>query len=164
MKLIFISILGLFLVISCTSSETPQEEKDNGSMVEVPVVEDSIEENSVTSKLANQWVLVNRTNTKKDKEVEFSNDNSFIVTQFETNGFFSVYDLIKTGSQESDNQTLTVRSSGQWEVHNENELVMRHSYNNSSKIDAYIIETLDDDNLVIRNSEKDIIDTYTRKK
>src|SRR5690554_7364761 len=78
MKLIFISILGLFLVISCTSSETPQEEKDNGSMVEVPVVEDSIEENSVTSKLANQWVLVNRTNTKKDKEVEFSNDNSFI--------------------------------------------------------------------------------------
>ena len=41
---------------------------------------------------------------------------------------------------------------------------MRHSYNNSSKIDAYIIETLDDDNLVIRNSEKDIIDTYTRKK
>ena len=163
MKLIYITLLGMFLFSSCNSNGDAEEINEQEDKVEVENANDDKEAASVLPKIAHQWVLVNRTNTKKDKSIDYSKDASSIIAQFETNGFFSIFDLIEIGTGADKSQTLKARSSGQWEVHNENELVMRHSFNDSSKVESFIIEKIDNKHLVIKNSEKDIIDTYQRK-
>ena len=161
MKFIYIILFGSFFFLSCKSNENTISEAEQENKVEVE--NNTIEESSVLPRIAHQWILINRTNTKKDKNVEYSAEAPSIITHFETNGFFSVFDLIEIGTGEEKSQTLKARSAGQWEVHNENELVMRHSVNDSARIESFIIEKLDNKHLVIRNSEKDIIDTYQRK-
>jgi hypothetical protein len=163
MRLIYVTLFGLFFASSCTSNETSTDESEQKDKVELKTIDTKKEGSSVLPKIAHQWILVNRSNTKKDKNVDYSAVAPSIITQFETNGFFSIFDLIEIENEKGKSQTLKARSSGQWEVHNENELVMHHSFNDSAKIESFIIEKLDQEQLVIKNSEKDIIDTYQRK-
>lgn len=153
----------MFLISSCTSNENTIDETENENKVETNASDDENGGSSILKKIAHQWVLVNRANTNKDKSVDYSAEAPSIITQFEKNGFFSVFDLIEVRTGADKSETLKARTSGQWEVHNDNELVMRHSSNDSAKVESYIIEKLDDKNLIIKNSEKDIIDTYQRK-
>lgn len=163
MKLIYIILFGLFLFTSCTTDESTSDGTVEEKGVEIKISEDGNDESSVLSKIAYQWILTNRTNTQKDKSVDYSKEAPSIITHFETNGFFSTFDLIEINTDNGKSQTLEARSSGQWEIHNDNELVMHHSFNDSAIVESFIIEKLDDKELIIKNSEKDMIDTYQRK-
>ncbi|HLV41576.1 MAG TPA: hypothetical protein VKY37_04810 [Brumimicrobium sp.] len=163
MKVIYVALIGLFILSSCASNEETNEENKQTSILEIDNTNNDTEGASVLTKIAHQWTLVNRTNTKKDKSVDYSTEAPAIITHFEKNGFFSIYDLLEIKENGQQTETLKMRSSGQWEVHNEDELVMRHSATDSSKAEAYIIQTLNEQKLVIKNSELDIIDTYKRR-
>ncbi|HLW30225.1 MAG TPA: hypothetical protein VKX29_05145 [Brumimicrobium sp.] len=163
MKFIYTILFGSLILSSCVSNEVTTDVPEQNNEAEVVISDDSNEESAITKAIAHQWVLINRTNTEKDKNIDFSTEGSSIITQFEANGFFSIFDLIEVKEEEDKAQSLKVRSSGQWEVFNDNELTMHHSFNNSSEVESYIIEELDEQQLVIKNSERDIIDTYQRK-
>lgn len=162
MKFSYIILLIAFSFSSCVSSE--KDTIETKKLNEIIIPEEDDEAASVLSKIAHEWILINRTNTKKDKSIEFSVEAPSIITHFETNGFFSTFDLIEIKDNKENTLTLQARFSGQWEVHNENELVMHYSYIDSvARVESYIIQQLDDKHLVIKNSEKDIIDSYQRK-
>ncbi|MCO5269375.1 MAG: hypothetical protein M9897_10845 [Brumimicrobium sp.] len=154
---IICSIITILFLFACTSNNSEvTEEKDNDSGAVT-----AIDSSNILYQLSGQWILVKRTNADGSKSVNYSLETPSIVTHFENNGYFSIYDMIKTNASEK--EKMEKRSSGQWEVYNDDELVLRYSLTDSNNVESYVIQTIDDKSLVLKNSEKDIIDSYQRK-
>ncbi|PKR81716.1 hypothetical protein CW751_04095 [Brumimicrobium salinarum] len=162
MKFTYYIILGLIFFSACINKESEVKTKQDETKEKI-----SEQDNTITTtsnpKITHQWILISRTNTEKDKTVMFNTTAPSIITQFEENGFFSTFDYIEIENDDNTSQKLEPRSSGQWEIHNDNELVMRHNLSDSAINNSYIILELNDENLIIKNSEKDMIDTYKKR-
>lgn len=153
-------ILAIFILVGC-SIESPSHNDENIlDTLKVVNTDDSYETN-ISEKLANEWKAVTRTNTEGNKTLDYDLSNSLIVIDFENNGYFTVYDVFI--NEKTKEETREKRSSGQWEIYNASELVMRHSLRDTANVDSFIIQKLEDDTLILKNSEKDFIDTYHKK-
>ena len=160
MKIIYTLIIGLFVVTSCTSSG----EKDASQNTEIDSTAQNVnDENDIQNLISQQWVLVNRKSLKKDTTVNFSPTPPSIITEFKISGYFSISDLIDISSDQGKTQKLEKRISGQWDL-TDDLLVMRFGTGDTTNVEKYHIEKLDDETLVLKNAEENVISTYSKRK
>lgn len=158
MKIIYTLLFSALVLSSCDSSEKESDHSTNNN-------KKAPKETKMTEseKLSTRWVLVNRRNTKGDKSKDFEKIPTSIVTYFEDNGYFRVYDSITEAKNEEGVQMIEQRSSGQWEIDENGLLVLRYTEPDTVILERFSIEELDKNILVIKSKKKDIISKYERK-
>lgn len=158
MKLYYILFIFSFLLASC--SETNQKyDKSDGSKESNSK---KVEETSNSEKLSKRWILIKRTNSNEDKVIEFDENNSSVITFFEDNGYFRVYDSLINLDKKHGVKKIENRQSGQWEIL-ENELVLRYTGPDTVILESLEIVKLNNSELILKNKEKDQINQYIRK-
>lgn len=162
MKIIYTFLFSALVLVSCKGSD---EHDNNSDQKEGDKTEQNVDSKELTSeeKLSNRWILVHRRNTKGDKTRDFEKEPTSIVTYFEDNGYFRVYDSITRAKNEEGVQKIEQRNSGQWEINQEGVLVLRYTKPDTVITEHFSIEELNKNKLVIKSREKDIISEYERK-
>ncbi len=164
MKAFYSIVLGLFIITSCGS---PEQNVDNNKTTQETKTDTTAQTeedgNDMQSQLANEWVLIQRKSIQKDTTVEFSVTPPAIITQFKISGFFSVSDLINIDSDQGKTQKLEARSSGQWELHDD-QLKMRFGTGDSTSLSIYTINKVSKDSLFLTNDKNGIVNIYTKRK
>ena len=162
MKYIYCLLCVLTITGSCTS---PSDEDSNGKEDSTELTKNQAitDTSNETQIIVNKWILTKRTNTKKDKEVNYRKDNPLVIWQFDENGYFSIYDSIKDGEEKSKFSKIEVRSSEQWEI-NGNELTLKHTLGGAVKIEIYDVLELTALSFQIKNKKKDMINQFQVKK
>lgn len=157
MKIFYTLFLSAIVISSCETSEKDTSTTDNKKQQQEGVI------STENEKLSSRWVLVNRRNAKGDKSKDFEKIPTSIVTYFEDNGYFRVYDSITEARNEDGVQMIEQRNSGQWEIDENGLLVLRYTEPDTVIVERFSIEELDKNKLVIKSKKKDIISTYERK-
>lgn len=161
MKVFYTALFATMILASCTDSENKEDTSDNNKKNEM--VKSESGEMTNESKLSNRWVLVNRRNESGEKSRDFEKQPTSIVTYFEDNGYFRVYDSITKAKNEEGVQKIEQRNSGQWEIDGEGILVLRYTQPDTVITEHFDIKQLDKNTLIIESKEKDLISTYERK-
>lgn len=158
MKLYYTLLAFILILVSCSESEQENNNTDNSKKQS----SEKTEETTRSQKLSKRWVLVKRTNSNKDKVIEFDENNSSVITFFEDNGHFRVYDSLTDLDKKHGVKKIEQRQSGQWEVL-ENELVLRYTKPDTVIMESHEIVKLDNSELILKNLEKDQINIYILK-
>lgn len=159
MKLHYIFIFGLLLTASCENAETEKVDSEKQSSEETS---DSNGDLTPAEKLSKRWVLVKRTSIDKDKVIEFNEKNSSVITFFEDNGYFRVYDSLTTQDKSHGVRKIEQRQSGQWEVSND-KLILRYTQPDTVIVEHHLVEKLSDSELILKSEEKNQINIYNIK-
>ena len=159
MKLHYIFICALFLTASCDNTE--KEKVDSKEQKSTDVADDNTEL-TPSEKLSKRWVLVKRTSINEDKVIEFDENNSSVITFFEDNGYFRVYDSLTDHDKSHGVKKIEQRQSGQWEIL-EDKLVLRFTQPDTVIIEEHIVEKLDESELILKSDEKNQINKYVIK-
>lgn len=157
MKLFYILLIPILFTVACN-----EVEKENAADHENEQTQDLSKELTSSEKLSKRWVLVKRTNTKRDKIIEFDENNSSVITFFEDNGYFRVYDSLSDLDKEHGVKKIEQRHSGQWEIV-EDQLILRYTKTDTVIVEKLSVEKLNEDEMILKNSEKDQIDQYNVK-
>lgn len=158
---IYTLLFGALVLTSCTEAEGDENHSDQTSEDNTTQVDQ--DELTTEEKLSTRWVLVHRRNMKGDKTRDFEKEPTSIVTYFEDNGYFRVYDSITKAKNEEGVQKIEQRNSGQWEINENGILVLRYTKPDTVITEHFSIEELDRNKLVIKSKEKDMISEYERK-
>ena len=161
MKILYTVLLSTLVLFSCTDSKEENNEPDVNKKNEVSKT--GSDEMTEEDKLSNRWVLVNRRNESGEKSRDFEKQPTSIVTYFEDNGYFRVYDSITKAKNEEGVQKIEQRNSGQWEIDSDGLLVLRYTKPDTVITEHFDIEQLDKNILIIKSKEKDLISKYERK-
>jgi hypothetical protein len=159
MKLNYIFIFALLLTASCDNTEKEKVDSDKQSIEKVT---DDKEELTPSEMLSKRWVLVKRTSINEDKVIEFDENNSSIITFFEDNGYFRVYDSLTDHDKSHGVKKIEQRQSGQWEIL-EDKLVLRYTHPDTVIIEEHVVEKLDDSELILKSIDKNQINKYVIK-
>jgi hypothetical protein len=158
MKIFYTFLFSTLILSSCNTSE---DQKDS-----TPVKKETKENNeelTESEKLSKRWVLVNRQNSSGEKSKDFEKEPTSIVTYFEDNGYFRVYDSITEARNEDGVQKIEQRNSGQWEFDEDGALVLRYTKPDTVIIERFTVQELNKDALVLKSLKKDVISRYERK-
>lgn len=161
MKIVYTLIFSALLLSSCGEGEKSDNTDTADSKTEVNAQEP--EEMTNEQKISKRWILVNRRNENGDKMRDFEKEPISIVTYFEDNGYFRVYDSISNADNNEGVQNIEQRKSGQWEIDESGILVLRYTKPDTVIIEHFEIQSLDKNELIIKSKEKDQISTYERK-
>lgn len=159
MKLHYILIFSLLLTTSCDNTETEKIDSEKQANEKQA---DEKEELTPSEQLSKRWVLVKRTSINEDKVIEFDENNSSVITFFEDNGYFRVYDSLTDHDKSHGVKKIEQRQSGQWEIL-DNTLVLRYTQPDTVIIEEHIVEKLDDSELILKSVDKDQINKYIIK-
>lgn len=159
MKLHYIFIFGLLLTASCENAETEKDDSKNESSEKVSKNEG---ESTASEKLSKRWVLVKRTSLEKDKVIEFNEQNSSVITHFEDNGYFRVYDSLRNQDKSHGVGKIEQRQSGQWEI-SDDKLTLRYTHPDTVIVEEHLVQKLNDSELVLKSDEKNQINNYVAK-
>lgn len=159
MKLQYIFIFALLLTASCDNTEKEQVDPDKKTSEKV-ISND--EEQTPAEKLSKRWVLVKRTSIDGEKVIEFDENNSSIITFFEDNGYFRVYDSLTDHDKSHGVKKIEQRQSGQWEITND-KLILRYTLPDTVIIEEHIVEKLEDSELILKSTDKEQINKYIIK-
>lgn len=159
MKLHYIVILSLLMTASCDNTETEKTDSKEQSS-EKQATED--EEVTPSEQLSKRWVLVKRTSINEDRVIEFDENNSSVITFFEDNGYFRVYDSLTDDDKTHGVKKIEQRQSGQWEIL-DNTLVLRYTQPDTVIIEKHVVEKLNDSELILKSEEKNQINKYIIK-
>lgn len=160
MKFIY-SIFVISLVLFACKND---EQSSDG---EGDTKEKKVQDELTTSELlSNRWVLKNRKNEKGDKSIDFEEESSTIVTFLEENGYFRVYDSIQDANNEEGVRNIEQRRSGQWDIQEKDTpiLTMRYTQEDTVILEEYKIQKVTKNDLVLKSMNRDIIETYQRKR
>ncbi|MDX1652953.1 MAG: hypothetical protein R3277_10705 [Brumimicrobium sp.] len=157
MKLLYlVAILG---VILSACEDKADEVRDEGAKTQ----EVAKKELTPMEKISKRWVLVKRTNIKGDKVLKFDNENtSTVITFFEDNGYFRVYDSLRNIGDTPGVKRIEPRNSGQWEIESD-ELLLRFTKPDTVILERMTIQKLDEKELHLKSETKDQINYYERK-
>ncbi len=158
MKLQYLFIFVLLISASCDNTEAEKGDADKNSK---EVASDN-EELTMSEKLSKRWVLVKRTTINEDKVMEFDENNSSVITFFEENGYFRVYDALTDHDKSQGVKKIEQRQSGQWEILHD-KLILRYTYPDTVIIEEHEVQTLSDSELVLKSVEKNQINKYIIK-
>lgn len=161
MKIVYTLIFSAILLSSCGEGEKTDNTDTADSKTEVNTQEP--EKMTNEQKISTRWILVNRRNENGDKMRDFEKEPISIVTYFEDNGYFRVYDSISNADNNEGVQNIEQRKSGQWEIDENGILVLRYTKPDTVIIEHFEIQSLDKNELIIKSKEKDQISTYERK-
>lgn len=158
---IYTLLFGALVLTSCKEAEGDVQDADQTSEDKT----NQVDQNELTQeeKLSTRWILVHRRNAKGDKTRDFEKEPTSIVTYFEDNGYFRIYDSITKAKNEEGVQKIEQRNSGQWEINESGILVLRYTKPDTVITEHFLIEELDKNKLVIKSKEKDLISEYERK-
>jgi hypothetical protein len=159
MKLNYIFFFGLLLTASCENTETDKVDSEKQSSEDVSSADGDL---TASEKISKRWVLVKRTTINKDKVIEFNEKNSSVITFFEDNGYFRIYDSLTTQDKTNGVREIEQRKSGQWEVL-EDKLILRYTQPDTVTIEEHLIQKLDDSELILKSEEKNQINIYNIK-
>ncbi len=159
MKIIYTLLLSSVILVSCDNTD----KKDETTTPEDKEVQQIETELTDSEKLSTRWVLVNRRNESGDKSKDFEKEPTSIVTYFEDNGYFRVYDSITEARNEDGVQKIEQRNSGQWEINDDGILVLRFTKPDTVIVEEFEIQELDKDKLIIKSLKKDVISRYEKK-
>tara|TARA_B100000508_G_scaffold91658_2_gene71470 strand:- start:36976 stop:37458 length:483 start_codon:yes stop_codon:yes gene_type:complete len=159
MKIIYTLLLSSVILVSCDNTD----KKDETTTPEDKEVQQIETELTDSEKLSTRWVLVNRRNESGDKSKDFEKEPTSIVTYFEDNGYFRVYDSITEARNEDGVQKIEQRNSGQWEINEDGILVLRFTKPDTVIVEEFEIQELDKDKLIIKSLKKDVISRYEKK-
>lgn len=159
MKLQYIFIFTLFLTMSCDNTETEKVDSEKNSS---ETIASNDEDLTPSEKLSKRWVLVKRTTINEDKVIEFDENNSSVITFFEDNGYFRVYDSLTDLDKSHGVKKIEQRQSGQWEVLN-NKLILRYTQPDTVIVEEHEVQKLDNSELVLKSVEKNQINKYIIK-
>lgn len=145
---------------SCNNTEKEKTDvQDNSS--------DKIEANdkdlTPTEKLSKRWVLVKRTSLDEEKVIEFDKENSSVITFFEDNGYFRVYDSLTDHDKTHGVKKIEQRQSGQWEFI-DGELILRYTRPDTVIVEKHEVQKLENSELILKSVDKDQINKYVIKK
>ncbi len=160
MKFIYSIFVISLVLLSCKNDEKSSSDQEN-------VKDEQVNNKLTTSELlSTRWVLKNRKNEKGDKSINFEEKSSTIVTFYEENGYFRVYDSIQNAKNEEGVRNIEQRRSGQWDVKSKDTpiLTMRYTQEDTVIVEEYEIQEVTKNNLIIKSINKDIIETYMRKR
>lgn len=159
MKLLYkilLSIFSIFILIACeNSNDNNSEENENKSTVKET-------ELTPSENISQRWVLVKRTNTKKDKTMDYDEQNSSVITFFEDNGYFRIYDSLVNMKKDQGIRRIEQRQSGQWEI-DKDKLILRYTESDTVIIEEMTIQKLDKKELQLKSDQKDQINYYKKK-
>lgn len=158
MKLFYTLLIPVLFIVSCNDSEEENTEKNNT----LEQKSDNEEELTPSEMLSKRWVLVKRTNSKQDKVIEFDEQNSSVITFFEDNGYFRVYDSLTDLDKKHGVKKIEQRQSGQWEISND-KLILRYTQPDTVIVEELIVEKLEKSELVLKNVQKDQVNKYIIK-
>jgi hypothetical protein len=155
MKYVYLIALG-FLFLACEQSDDKE-------------VKDSIEkegegvdayEKTREALLVRRWRFNERKSADGKSSMKYGDQSSDVVMRLEENGFYIVYDSI-TDQRIIDKgvRTLEQRHSGQWNLIDENTLVLQRIASDTILFDTLMIDKLDDNELVTTTKNKNRI-TY----
>ncbi len=161
MKIFYTLLLSTLILASCNTSEDKNDPSPKPN--EIGNTEETSKEPTDSEKLSKRWVLVNRKNSAGDKSKDFEKEPTSIVTYFEDNGYFRVYDSITEARNEDGVQKIEQRNSGQWEFHENGNLILRYTKPDTVIVEKFVIQELTKDALVMKSLKKDIISRYERK-
>ena len=158
MKFLYTLLFSTLILASCDTTEkeadtNPKDKQDDNQEVEL----------TDSEKLSTRWVLVNRKTESGDKSKDFEKEPTSIVTYFENNGYFRVYDSITQARNEDGVQKIEQRNSGQWEFDEDGSLVLRFTKPDTVIVEKFTVQELNKDVLVIKSQKKDVISRYERK-
>ncbi len=160
MKFIYSIFVISLVLFSCKNDEKSSSDQEN-------VKDEQVNNQLTTSELlSTRWVLKNRKNEKGDKSIDFEEKSSTIVTYYEDNGYFRVYDSIQNAKNEEGVRNIEQRRSGQWDVKEKDIplLTMRYTQEDTVIVEEYEIQEVTKNDLIIKSLNKDIIETYKRKR
>lgn len=159
MKLHYIFIFALLLTASCDNTEKEQIEPDKKNSDEITTTDKDLTPSEMLSK---RWVLIKRTSIDGKKVIEFDENNSSIITFFEDNGYFRVYDSLTDHDKAHGVKKIEQRQSGQWEII-EDKLILRYTRPDTVIVEEHIVEKLEDSELVLRSEKRGQINNYIVK-
>ena len=160
MKLHYIFIFGLLLTTSCKNAESEKIDSTDESSEKVSNDDIELTDNEILSR---RWILVKRTNLSEDKVIEFNEENSSVITFFEDNGYFRVYDSLGNQDKTHGVGKIEQRQSGQWDIEDDR-LILRYTRPDTVIIEEHLVQKLDDSELVLKSVEKNQINSYIVKK
>lgn len=158
MKFLYIFLFSALVLGSCNTGE----EEKTADPKDKEVAQQN-EELTESEKLSTRWVLVNRKNSAGDKSKDFEKEPTSIVTYFEDNGYFRVYDSITQARNEDGVQKIEQRNSGQWEFEEDGKLVLRYTKPDTVIVERFEVQELNKNTLVIKSLKRDVISRYERK-
>jgi hypothetical protein len=159
MKIFYNLLFSVIVLASCSSSD----ENSEPTVKEDKKDEQPKTELSNSEKLSTRWILVNRRTENGDKSKDYEKSPTSIVTYFEDNGYFRIYDSITEARNEDGVQKIELRNSGQWEIDQEGSLVLRYTKPDTVVLERFAIQQLDKNTLIIKSLKKDVISRYERK-
>lgn len=159
MKLYYIFIFALLLTVSCNNTETEKVDTEKESSEKVTSTDEEI---TPSNKLSKRWVLVKRTSIDKDKVIEFDENNSSMITFFENNGYFRIYDSLSNHDKSHGVKKIEQRQSGHWEIVDDI-LILRYTRPDTVIIEHHSVEKLEDTELILKSVEKNQINKYIVK-
>jgi hypothetical protein len=159
MKLYYTFILVLFLTTSCNNTESGEVDSEKKASEKTSRSDKDVTPSEMLSK---RWVLVKRTTINEDKVIEFNETNSSVITFFEGNGYFRVYDSLTDHDKTQGVKKIEQRQSGQWEIL-DNKLILRYTHPDTVIIEEHEIEKLEKSELVLKSVDKNQINKYIVK-
>jgi hypothetical protein len=159
MKLKYLVVFCLFLA-GCQNDPEPEDVSslNDGSDLSAQGM-DQLEKTRETL-LVRRWRFNERKSADGETTVKYGDQSSDVVMRLERNGFYMVYDSI-TDQRIIDKgvRTLEQRHSGQWNLIDENTLVLQRIGSDTIIFDTLLIDLLDDNELVTTTKNKNKI-TY----
>lgn len=148
MKLHFLLVFGLLLA-ACQAEADKDESQSGVNEVNTGVEDASQLEKTREALLVRRWRFNERRSADGQSTVKYGDQSSDVVMRLERNGFYMVYDSI-TDQRIVDKgvRTLEQRHSGQWNLIDENMLVLQRIGSDTIIFDTLIIDLLDDNELI----------------
>jgi hypothetical protein len=167
MKFVYLVTIG-FLFFACEEPKEVQDDKDDKDEKVVvdenkeTVDEDKDYEKTRESLLIRRWKFNERKSQDGKSSVTYGDQSSDVVMRLEANGFYMVYDSI-TDKRIIDKgvRTLEQRHSGQWNLIDENTLVLQRIGSDTILFDTLNIDKLDSEELVTTTRNKNKITYYS---
>lgn len=161
MKFVYLVLFSLFF-FGCQESEDVKGEEvvvDDNSETKS---EDDNYEKTRESLLVRRWKFNERKSQDGESSIKYGDQSSDVVMRLEANGFYMVYDSI-TDKRILDKgvRTLEQRHSGQWNLLDENTLVLQRIGSDTILYDTLNIDKLDDNELVTTTRNKNKITYYS---
>jgi hypothetical protein len=160
MKLAYLVAISL-LFFACQETEQVEGGEDVKIDSSAQGEEDNYERTR-ESLLVRRWKFNERKSADGSSSVKYGDQSSDVVMRLESNGFYMVYDSI-TDQRIIDKgvRTLEQRHSGQWNLIDENTLVLQRIGNDTIVFDTLNIDRLDDNELITTTRNKNKITYYS---
>lgn len=162
-------LVALFFLVGIIGFSCENDEKASGDSSSEGNTESSVEEKvksksdideDIETLLVRRWKFNERTSASDEESMKFGDESSDVILRLEPNGFFMIYDSITNERIiEKGLKRIEQRSSGQWDLIDEEVLILRKITSDTIIIDSLRIEKLDKINLVTETKNNNRI-TY----